>query len=62
MSFFHVEWSGCIELIFFFVSGVTGDYQFDVYRMMREHNGGQWEEFKPFSNVMVCSPSDSWAA
>ncbi|KAF5387665.1 hypothetical protein D9615_000598 [Tricholomella constricta] len=29
-----------------------GDYQFDVYRMMKEHNGGAWEEFKPFTNVM----------
>lgn len=30
-----------------------GDYQFDVYRMMREHNGGDWEDFKPLTNVMV---------
>ncbi|KAG6817858.1 hypothetical protein H0H87_001690 [Tephrocybe sp. NHM501043] len=29
-----------------------GDYQFDVYRMMKLHNGGAWEEFKPFTNVM----------
>ncbi|KAG6842041.1 hypothetical protein C0991_003567 [Blastosporella zonata] len=29
-----------------------GDYQFDVYRMMKVHNGGAWEEFKPFTNVM----------
>ncbi|KAG6903415.1 hypothetical protein C0995_005438 [Termitomyces sp. Mi166 len=29
-----------------------GDYQFDVYRMMKEYNGGAWEEFKPLTNVM----------
>ncbi|KAG5728490.1 Serine/threonine-protein kinase haspin [Termitomyces sp. T112] len=29
-----------------------GDYQFDVYRMMKEHNQGTWEEFKPLTNVM----------
>ncbi|KAG6880157.1 hypothetical protein C0992_004609 [Termitomyces sp. T32_za158] len=29
-----------------------GDYQFDVYRMMKEHNGGAWEEFRPLTNVM----------
>ncbi len=30
-----------------------GDYQFDIYRMMRDQNGGDWESFKPLSNVMV---------
>ncbi|KAF9054958.1 hypothetical protein BDZ89DRAFT_975088 [Hymenopellis radicata] len=29
-----------------------GDYQFDIYRMMRDQNGGDWESFKPLSNVM----------
>ncbi|KAI0720324.1 hypothetical protein C8T65DRAFT_716067 [Cerioporus squamosus] len=29
-----------------------GDYQFDVYRMMRMHNGDTWEEFRPLTNVM----------
>ena len=33
-----------------------GDYQFDVYRMMRTHNGDQWDAFRPLTNVMV-SPS-----
>ncbi|KAI1285361.1 Serine/threonine-protein kinase haspin [Halotydeus destructor] len=28
-----------------------GDYQFDVYRMMREANGGDWESFTPKSNI-----------
>lgn len=32
-----------------------GDYQFDVYRMMREHNGDSWVEYRPLTNVMVCS-------
>lgn len=30
-----------------------GDYQFDVYRMMRAHNGDSWQEYRPFTNVMV---------
>ena len=30
-----------------------GDYQFDVYRMMRAHAGDGWEEFRPLTNVMV---------
>ncbi|KDQ08844.1 hypothetical protein BOTBODRAFT_179480 [Botryobasidium botryosum FD-172 SS1] len=30
----------------------SGDYQFDVYRMMRSHNGGMWDAFRPFTNVM----------
>ncbi|KZT71459.1 hypothetical protein DAEQUDRAFT_723969 [Daedalea quercina L-15889] len=29
-----------------------GDYQFDVYRMMRVHNSGSWEEYRPLTNVM----------
>ena len=32
---------------------MTGDYQFDVYRMMREYNGDSWKEYRPFTNVMV---------
>lgn len=30
-----------------------GDYQFDIYRIMRAHNGGRWENFDPLTNVMV---------
>jgi hypothetical protein len=30
-----------------------GDYQYDVYRMMRDLNGGVWEGYQPFTNVMV---------
>lgn len=30
-----------------------GDYQYDVYRMMRKHNGDEWREYKPLTNVMV---------
>ncbi|KAI0005147.1 hypothetical protein BJV74DRAFT_762806, partial [Russula compacta] len=29
-----------------------GDYQFDIYRLMRKHNGGCWADFRPLSNVM----------
>ncbi len=30
-----------------------GDYQFDVYRMMKSHNGGSWRAYRPLTNVMV---------
>lgn len=30
-----------------------GDYQYDIYRMMRHHNKGEWPSFKPLSNIMV---------
>ncbi|KAI0832634.1 hypothetical protein BC628DRAFT_1407066 [Trametes gibbosa] len=29
-----------------------GDYQFDVYRMMRTHNEDKWEDFRPLTNIM----------
>ncbi|KAF9464881.1 hypothetical protein BDZ94DRAFT_1296901 [Collybia nuda] len=29
-----------------------GDYQFDVYRIMKGHNKGVWEDFNPLTNVM----------
>ncbi|KAF7792874.1 hypothetical protein EIP86_003975 [Pleurotus ostreatoroseus] len=29
-----------------------GDYQFDVYRMMRSHIGTSWETYRPLTNVM----------
>ncbi|KAI0375861.1 hypothetical protein BV20DRAFT_1040419 [Pilatotrama ljubarskyi] len=29
-----------------------GDYQFDVYRLMRAHNGDDWEQYRPLTNVM----------
>ncbi len=28
-----------------------GDYQFDIYRMMKQANNNSWEEFRPRSNV-----------
>ena len=31
-----------------------GDYQYDVYRMMRAHNMGNWRAFRPLTNVLVC--------
>jgi serine/threonine-protein kinase haspin len=30
-----------------------GDYQFDVYRMMKAAVGEDWQAFKPLTNVMV---------
>ncbi|KAJ7682510.1 hypothetical protein DFH06DRAFT_296314 [Mycena polygramma] len=30
----------------------AGDYQFDIYRYMRAHNGGDWEAFDPLTNAM----------
>ena len=33
-----------------------GDHQFDIYRMMRDHNGDSWKEYKPLTNVMVHIP------
>lgn len=33
-----------------------GDYQFDIYRLMREHHGRDWSRFRPLTNVMAsCS-------
>jgi len=29
-----------------------GDYQFDIYRMMKEHNSDSWIEYRPLTNVM----------
>ncbi|GAW05079.1 other haspin protein kinase [Lentinula edodes] len=29
-----------------------GDYQFDIYRMMRKQNGDSWETFTPSTNVL----------
>ncbi|KAG5648870.1 hypothetical protein DXG03_000219 [Asterophora parasitica] len=44
----RVHWTPFEEEVFM----GEGDYQFDLYRMMKEHNNGAWEEFKPFTNVM----------
>ncbi|KAF8341263.1 uncharacterized protein EI90DRAFT_3150429 [Cantharellus anzutake] len=29
-----------------------GDYQFEVYRMMKRHNSNDWEKYSPLTNVM----------
>nr|GAT53047.1 other/Haspin protein kinase [Mycena chlorophos] len=29
-----------------------GDYQFDIYRYMRDHNGDDWEAFNPLTNAL----------
>ncbi|KAI0276305.1 hypothetical protein BGY98DRAFT_986292 [Russula aff. rugulosa BPL654] len=43
-----IRWTPLDEEIF---EG-EGDYQFDIYRLMRKHNGGNWADFRPLSNVM----------
>ncbi|XP_048851777.1 uncharacterized protein haspin [Brienomyrus brachyistius] len=30
----------------------TGDYQFDIYRKMREENNNSWSEYNPHTNVL----------
>lgn len=30
----------------------SGDYQFDIYRLMREHNQNDWKSFRPYTNVL----------
>ncbi len=32
---------------------IIGDYQFDVYRMMKHLTKGVWEEFHPTTNILV---------
>nr|XP_020457787.1 serine/threonine-protein kinase haspin-like [Monopterus albus] len=29
-----------------------GDYQFEIYRLMRKENGNNWSEYHPHSNVL----------
>lgn len=29
----------------------VGDYQFDIYRMMRKETNDRWESFKPATNI-----------
>ena len=31
----------------------VGDYQFDIYRMMKLHNRDDWVSYHPLTNVMV---------
>lgn len=37
----------------FLINPPLGDYQFDIYRMMKVQNDDSWEPFKPLTNVMV---------
>ncbi|XP_070385238.1 serine/threonine-protein kinase haspin-like [Dermacentor albipictus] len=30
----------------------TGSVQYDIYRIMKEHNGDDWEDFRPHTNVL----------
>lgn len=32
--------------------GANGDYQFDIYRLMKEYTNNVWEVFEPFTNVL----------
>ncbi|KAF8507850.1 hypothetical protein BU17DRAFT_57126 [Hysterangium stoloniferum] len=43
-----VHWTPLDELIF---QG-EGDYQFDVYRMMKQVHGNRWDKYRPLTNVM----------
>ncbi len=47
----------CILLLRFILvnnlSPYLGDYQFDVYRMMKEFSKSKWDGFYPFTNVLV---------
>ena len=31
----------------------AGDYQFDIYRIMKHYTKGDWEAFSPLTNVLV---------
>ncbi|KAF8812229.1 hypothetical protein BYT27DRAFT_7335527 [Phlegmacium glaucopus] len=44
----HVHWTPFDEEVFM----GEGDYQFDVYRIMRELTRDTWEEFHPITNVL----------
>ncbi|KAJ7752748.1 hypothetical protein DFH07DRAFT_904186 [Mycena maculata] len=43
-----VHWTPFEEEVFM----GEGDYQFDIYRYMRDHNGDNWEAFNPLTNAM----------
>ncbi|KAJ7639096.1 hypothetical protein FB45DRAFT_827867 [Roridomyces roridus] len=43
-----VHWTPFEEEIFM----GEGDYQFDIYRCMRDHNGNNWEAFNPLTNAL----------
>lgn len=30
----------------------TGDYQFDIYRLMKTQTDNQWEIFEPYTNIL----------
>ncbi|KAF9443328.1 hypothetical protein P691DRAFT_713447 [Macrolepiota fuliginosa MF-IS2] len=44
----RVHWTAFDEEVFM----GEGDYQFDIYRLMRECTNGDWEAFHPLTNVM----------
>lgn len=40
----------------------AGDYQFDIYRMMKEATKGDWADFHPITNLMVSLHEECQAA
>lgn len=44
----NVQWTPFDDEIFM----GEGDYQFDMYRMMRDHTKGKWDGYHPLTNVM----------
>ncbi|KAI5633420.1 haspin like kinase domain-containing protein [Phthorimaea operculella] len=32
--------------------GAVGDYQFEVYRLMRDKLGNEWKKFEPYTNIL----------
>ncbi|KAH9482546.1 Serine/threonine-protein kinase haspin-like protein hrk1 [Psilocybe cubensis] len=44
----HVHWTPFDDEVFL----GEGDYQFDVYRMMKELTGGSWNKYHPVTNVL----------
>ncbi|KAF8914197.1 hypothetical protein CPB84DRAFT_1758668 [Gymnopilus junonius] len=44
----RVHWTPFDEEVFM----GDGDYQFDVYRMMKNATGGDWENFHPMTNIL----------
>ena len=45
----RVHWTPFAEEIFM----GEGEYQFDIYRIMRAHIKDEWEEYRPMTNVLV---------
>jgi len=53
MPYGHPPYQGLTRTVY------VGDYQFDVYRLMREHTNSDWKGYHPLTNVMVRGISSS---